>query len=355
MRKEQDKGPGIPAALRVQESGIANRLAAGKGGGILFMKIVFMEADTLGTDVDLSRFHELGEVAVYGKSDPENNAARIQEADIIVANKIAINGELLKDCGRLKLVCLTATGTNNVDFSCTERRGIRVANVRSYSTASVAQHTFALLFYIYEKLYFYDEYVKSGEYVKCDIFSKFDVRFHELAGKRWGIVGLGEIGRKVAELAGLFGCEVVYYSTTGRHDEPGYCRVDKETLFRESDIISIHAPLTEATRGLVGERELAWMKEDAVLLNLGRGPIVDEKALASALKNGRIGGAGLDVLTQEPMAADNPLLEIQDSTRLIITPHIAWATVEARQRCADEVYENIRAFLAGQERNICRG
>ncbi|MDE7300199.1 MAG: hydroxyacid dehydrogenase, partial [Lachnospiraceae bacterium] len=155
--------------------------------------------------------------------------------------------------------------------------------------------------------------------------------------------------------ARLFGCEVVYYSTTGRHDDPDYCRVDKETLFRESDIISIHAPLTAATENLVGERELAWMKRDAVLLNLGRGPIVDQQALAQALKSGQIGGAGLDVLTAEPMAADNPLLEIQDSTRLIITPHIAWATVEARQRCADEVYENIRAFLAGEERNLCHG
>ncbi|MDE7299234.1 MAG: hydroxyacid dehydrogenase, partial [Lachnospiraceae bacterium] len=202
------------------------------------MKIVFMEADTLGSDVNLSRFEELGEVAVYGKSEPAQNAARIREADIVIANKIMMKEELLKDCEKLRLICLTAPGTDNVDFSYTERRGIRVANVKGYSTASVAQHTFALLFYIYEKLHFYDVYVKSGEYVKCDIFSKFDVRFHELAGKRWGIVGLGENGRRVAELSRLIGGEDVYYSSTGRHDDPDYCRVDKETLFRESDIIS---------------------------------------------------------------------------------------------------------------------
>lgn len=183
------------------------------------MKIVFMEADTLGRDVDLSVFHTLGEVVVYGKSEPEQNAQRIKDADVVIANKIMINEALLKDCENVKLVCLTATGTNNVDFDYVNKRGISVANVKSYSTDSVAQHTFALLFYLYEKLAFYDKYVKSGEYVKCDIFSKFDVHFHELSGKRWGIVGLGEIGRKVAVLAEAFGCKVVYYSTTGNHKD----------------------------------------------------------------------------------------------------------------------------------------
>lgn len=315
------------------------------------MKIVFMEADTLGNDVDLSVFHSFGEVVVYGKSEPKENAARIKEADIIIVNKILMNETLLRDCEKLKLICLTATGTNNVDFPYVTGRGIRVTNVSGYSTESVAQHTFALLFYVYEKLHFYDRYVKSGEYVKCDIFSKFDVHFHELCGKRFGVVGLGNIGRRVAGIARAFGCNVVYYSTTGTHDDPDYPRVDKETLFRESDIISIHAPLNSATENFVGERELSLMKKDAVLLNLGRGAIVDQEALARALLNERIGGAGLDVLTAEPMAADNPLLAVQDSTRLIITPHIAWATTEARQRCADEVARNIKAYMAGQERN----
>lgn len=315
------------------------------------MKLVFMEADTLGNDVDLSVFNSFGEVVIYGKSNPEENAARISNADIIIVNKIPINQALLQDCKNLKLVCLTATGTNNVDFPYVTGRGIKVTNVSGYSTESVAQHTFALLFYVYEKLHFYDHYVKSGEYVKCDIFSKFDIRFHELCGKRFGIVGLGAIGRRVAGIARAFGCDVVYYSTTGTHNDPEYRRVDKETLFRESDIISIHAPLNNATRNFVGQQELSMMREDAVLLNLGRGAIVDQKALAEALLNKKIGGAGLDVLTAEPMAADNPLLMVQDSARLIITPHIGWATTEARQRCVDEVAQNISAYLQGRERN----
>ncbi|MBQ9118472.1 MAG: D-2-hydroxyacid dehydrogenase [Lachnospiraceae bacterium] len=316
------------------------------------MKIVFMEADTLGTDVDLTAFNEIGEVVIYPKSEPELNAERIQDADIIISNKIPMNEELLANCSNLKLVCVTATGTNNLDLPYLASRGIKAANVKGYSTDSVAQHTFALLFYVYEKLHFYDHYVKSGEYVKSDIFSVFDVRFHELAGKRFGIVGLGAIGKKVAEIARLFGCEVVYYSTSGKNNDSTYRRVTKEELFRESDIVSIHAPLNEDTRDLVGREELAMMKKDAVLLNLGRGPIVNQEALAEALEQDKIGGAGLDVLTVEPMAADNPLLRIQDSTKLIITPHIAWATVEARQRCVDEVRENIKAFLRGEERNI---
>ncbi|MDE7324828.1 MAG: D-2-hydroxyacid dehydrogenase [Lachnospiraceae bacterium] len=315
------------------------------------MKIVFMEADTLGKDVDLSAFDAFGEVVVYGKSVPGENAARIREADIIIVNKILLNRELLEECSRLRLICLTATGTNNVDFPYVTGRGIRVTNVSNYSTDSVAQHTFALLFYLYEKLYFYDRYVKSGEYVKCDIFSKFDVHFNELAGKRFGIVGLGNIGRRVAGIAKAFGCDVVYYSTSGTHNDAEYRRVDRETLFRESDIISIHAPLNDTTRNFVGELELSWMKKDAILLNLGRGPIVDEQALARVLLNGSIGGVGLDVLSAEPMAANSPLLAIQDSTRLIITPHIGWATVEARQRCVDEVAKNIEAYLSGQKRN----
>lgn len=319
------------------------------------MKIVFMEADTLGKDVNLTAFDAFGEVTIYDKSEPGENAARIHDADIIIVNKIPMDAALLNDCHHLKLIALTATGTNNVDFPYVTARGIKVANVSGYSTDSVAQHTFALLFYVYEKLHFYDHYVKSGEYVKCDIFSKFNPHFHELSGKRFGIVGLGNIGRRVAEIARAFGCEVVYYSTSGVHNDDRYQRVDKETLFLESDIISIHAPLNEATRNFVGGRELSMMKRDAILLNLGRGPIIDQEALAKALLEERIGGAGLDVLTAEPMAADNPLLKVQDSTRLIITPHIAWATTEARQRCVDEVALNVKAYLAGEKRNLVTG
>ncbi len=316
------------------------------------MKIVFLETETLGNDVDLSKFDQLGEVVKYPRSNPEENARRIADADILIVNKIPMNESTLKLAKDLKLICITATGTNIVDFDYINRRNIKAANVRGYSTQSVVQHTFALFFYLYEKLRYYDEFVKSGEYIRSDIFSHFSARFHELYGKTWGIIGLGEIGRGVAEVAKQFGCKVIYYSTSGKNQNQSYERVDFDTLLRKSDIISIHAPLNENTMGLIGEEELRKMKESAVLLNLGRGPIVQEDALAKALRENWIAGAGLDVLKEEPMAPDNPLFLIKDSTKLIITPHIAWATVEARQRVVDEVYQNIEAFQKGKVRNI---
>ena len=316
------------------------------------MKIVIMEANTLGSDVNLSMFHDLGEVVVYGESDPLQNANRIKDADIIIVNKIAMNADLLEGAKNLKLICLTATGTNNIDFAYTNAHHITVAIVIGYSTQSVVQHTFALLFYVYEKLIFYDQYVKSGEYTRSDIFSNFDLKFNELAGKTWGIIGLGDIGRSVAAIAKLFGCRVIYYSTSGKNQNTDYEQVSFETLLSTSDIVSIHAPLNDQTKDLISYEALDQMKPSAVLLNLGRGPIVNQEALANALLSGKIAAAGLDVLTVEPMAADNPLLQVQDSTKLIITPHIAWATVEARQRCADEVYLNIKAFLHGEQRNV---
>ncbi|MBP5158936.1 MAG: D-2-hydroxyacid dehydrogenase [Lachnospiraceae bacterium] len=318
------------------------------------MKIVVMEADTLGKDVDLSIFEKFGELTVYPASDLKENAGRIKDADIIIANKIRMDAELLDGANDLKLICLTATGTNVVDFDYTNGRGITVTNVKGYSTMSVAQHTFALLFYVYEKLRYYDDFVKSGGYAKNDVFSHFTKEFHELAGKTWGIIGLGDIGRKVAEIAASFGCKVVYYSTSGKNDNPVYERRTLEEVLSASDIVSVHAPLNDATRSLVGREQFALMKPSAVFLNLGRGPIVDEEALADALLEGQIAAAGLDVLCVEPMSPDNPLLKVKDSDRLIITPHIAWATVEARRRCAQEVAENIEAFLEGRERNVVR-
>jgi len=319
------------------------------------MKLVFMEVDTLGDDVDLSIFEEFGEVIKYSKSNPAENPERIKDADIVIANKIGINEELLHKAEKVKLVCLTATGTNNVDFSYTNGRNITVTNVKSYSTKSVIQHTFALFFYIYEKLSFYDRFVKDGEYAKRDIFSCFDYKFNELDGKTWGIIGLGEIGRGVADIAKAFGCNVIYYSTTGKNSNPTYQQVDFDTLLTTSDIISIHAPLNSSTQNLINKEAFKKMKNTAILLNLGRGPIINEEDLAIALEQGEIAGAGLDVISVEPMLPSNPLLRIQDSNKLIITPHIAWATVEARTRCVKEVYENIKAYLRGEERNVVGG
>lgn len=316
------------------------------------MKIVFLETDTLGRDMDLSPYDRLGRVVKCPCSVPEEVPARISDADIVIVNKVCMNEATLGKAKKLKLVCVTGTGTNIVDFDYTNSHNITVANVKGYSTQSVIQHTFALFFYLYEKLSYYDHFVKSGQYIRSDIFSHFTIEFHELAGKTWGIIGLGEIGRGVAAVAKLFGCHVVYYSTSGQNHNQGYEQVELDTLLKESDVISIHAPLNENTRNLIGEEQLKKMKKSAVLLNLGRGPIINENALAKALKEEWIAAAGLDVLSAEPMKAENPLIEIQDSTRLIITPHIAWATVEARQRVVREVYENIAAFQKGEARNV---
>ena len=318
------------------------------------MKIVFLETDTLGSDVNLAGYDSLGEVVKYPATTPAQVPQRVKDADIVIANKLPMNETTLKDADNLKLICLTATGTNNIDFDYTNRRGITVTTVKGYSTQSVIQHTFALFFYVYEKLRYYDDFVKSGGYIESDIFSHFEMKFNELYGKTWGIIGLGEIGRGVAEIAKLFGCNVIYYSTSGRNDNNDYKRVDLDTLLRNSDVVSIHAPLNEKTKDLIGEEELKKMKENAILLNLGRGAIVNEHALYKALSENRIAGAGLDVLSVEPMSASNPLYKIKYSTKLIITPHIAWATVEARQRVTDEVYMNIIAYLNGEERNVVR-
>ena len=318
------------------------------------MKIVFLETDTLGSDVNLTRFDTLGEVIKYPMTAPAEVPERVKDADIIIVNKVPMNELTLAGADKLKLICITATGTNIIDFDYTNSKDIAVANVRGYSTQSVIQHTFALFFYVYEKLSYYDEFVKSGQYIRSDIFSHFEKKFSELYGKTWGIIGLGEIGRGVAEIAKVFGCNVIYYSTSGRNANNDYERVDFDILLSESDIISIHAPLNDKTMNLIGEEELKKMKDSAILLNLGRGPIIDEHALCKALKEDWIAGAGLDVLSVEPMAVNNPLSEIKDSTKLIITPHIAWATIEARQRVTDEVYMNIVAHMDGEERNVVK-
>ncbi len=316
------------------------------------MKIVFLETETLGEDIDLSMFSKLGNVELYSHSDIKRNSERIIDADILVVNKIPINEQLLKNAKKIKLIAASATGTNNIDFNYTNSHGITVCNARGYSTDSVVQHTFALLFYLYEKLAIYDTFVKNGDYSKYPIFSCFTPYFNELSGKTWGIIGLGAIGRGVADVAKAFGCNIIYYSTTGNNQNPNYTKVDFDTLLKTSDIISIHCPLNDITHNLIDTAALNKMKSSAYLLNLGRGPIIDETALADALINNKIAGAGLDVLCTEPIPADNPLMSIQDSSRLIITPHMAWGTKEARKRCVEEVYLNIEAYINDSPRNV---
>lgn len=316
-------------------------------------QIVILETSSIGDDMDLSAYDALGDVVAYPTVEKEDLPILIKDATVLVINKTVLNAELLRHAKKLKLICLFATGYNNVDLEYCKDAGILVSNVRGYSTPSVAQHTFALLFYLYEKLPYYDHYVKSGRYSRDTSFTFFEKYFNEIEGKTWGIVGLGDIGRRVATIAQAFGANIIYYSTSGNHDDPMYERVDFDTLLERSDIISVHAPLNDNTYHLFDYEAFSKMKETAYFINVGRGAIIVEEDLVRALNEDLIAGAGLDVLEVEPLPKNNPLLGVRNSMRLIITPHIAWASVESRTRCVNEVYENIRSFVHdGKGRNV---
>lgn len=308
------------------------------------MKIVVLDAQTVGEDVDWSGYEKLGEVVRYPYSATKEVPERVKDAEVIIVNKVLINEQTVGNAKNLKLVCVLATGTNNLDKEYLESRGIIWHNVAGYSTEAVAQHTFAMLFYLLEKLRYYDEYVKDGAYEKSPLFTHFANGFAEIKGKTWGIIGLETIGRRVAEVAKVFGAKVIYYSASGAAPQDGYEQVDFDTLLATSDVISVHAPLNEYTENLMNKEAFAKMKSSAIFLNVGRGPIVVEKDLFDALENGELAAAGLDVLCKEPIAADNPLLQIKDSRKLLITPHIAWASVEARDRLVQMVLEQVQEY-----------
>lgn len=316
------------------------------------MKIVVLERHSAGTDIEMD-YSDLGKVTYYPNTvTKEEVAERVQDADIVVANKSPLCEETLRSADKLKLICELATGFDNCDLEYCRKRGIQVRNVVDYSTAMVAQHTFALALSLIGKLPFYDRYVKSGAYGDQGRFSNFDLPFYELDGKVWGIAGLGNIGKRVAGIAKAFGCKVLFYSTSGNSTCTEYERVSLDTLLEKSDVLSLHCPLTEKTRHLIDEAALTKMKKEAVLINVARGAVVDGQALYKALTEGWIAAAGLDVLEQEPISKTNPLGQIKDSSKLIITPHLAWASVEARTRCVQEVRKNIEAFLRGEMRNV---
>lgn len=312
------------------------------------MKLVFLDRKTIGDDIDFSGFERFGDVTYYDYSAPGEIPERIKDADIVITNKVPIRADTVGDAGNLKLVCVAATGTNNIDKEYLEKRGIAWRNVAGYSTETVAQHTFSLLFYLLENMNYYDRYVKDGRYANDRMFTHFEKVFHDLSGMTWGIIGLGAIGRRVAGIAEAFGCKVIYYSTSGRNHNSDYEEVDLDTLLGSSDIVSIHAPLTPETENLIDRAALQKMKKSALLINVGRGPILVEQDLYDALVNDEIAGAGLDVLVKEPIDADNPLLQIQDSGKLIITPHIAWASHEARTRLMGIIASQIQEFIESQ-------
>ncbi|MDR2635735.1 MAG: D-2-hydroxyacid dehydrogenase [Campylobacteraceae bacterium] len=308
------------------------------------MKIVLLDAQTLGKDIDLSAFYRLGEFSIYQTTQNDEKFERVKDADIVITNKVIFDREFLEKLPKLKLIALTATGMNNVDLQAAKEFGVSVKNVAGYSTKSVAQHTVALALHLVGRLGFYDRYVKSGKWQKSEIFTNLDKPFVELFGKRWGIIGLGAIGRQTAKLARAFGMKAAYYSTSEVQREEKYPRVSLEELLTTSDIISIHAPLNGKTKNLIGAHELSLMKQDAVIINAGRGGIVDERALKDAIENRKI-YAALDVLETEPMQKESHLADLKQKDRYIITPHVAWGSVEARRRLMKAVYKNIKIFM----------
>lgn len=316
------------------------------------MKIGVLDALTVGKDIDLTPLSACGELVIYELTAPEEVAERVKDLDIIITNKVVLGEENLKDCTHLKMIGLLATGYNNIDIEYAKAHGIVVANVAGYSTESVAQHTFAMLLYLEEHLGQYDAYVKSKQYASSDTFTYIAWPYRQLSGKIMGIIGMGAIGKAVARIATAFGMKVVYYSTSGKNSSAReYERVSLEELLKMSDVVSIHAPYNAQTHHLIGYEQMACMKPTAYVLNLGRGNIVVEADLVKALNENLIAGAGLDVLEKEPITQENVLFDVVDKNKLLITPHIAWASVEAREALIQEVIQNIEAFKKQETRN----
>jgi glycerate dehydrogenase len=311
-------------------------------------KTVFLDYDTVSIgDLDLKPLREAaGNLILYDSSEMRI-AERLRDADIALLNKLELTRELLSGAPRLKLVALAATGTNNVDLIAARERGIAVCNVRAYCTASVVQHVWALILSLTQHVCEFSRMAKEGAWSKNEAGAALSYPTRELQGRTFGVIGWGELGRGVARVAEAFGMRVLIANRPASPPQTG--RVPLDELLAAADILSLHCPLNDATRGLIGARELALMKRDALLINTARGALIDGAALASALKAGRLGGAGIDVLPQEPPARGEPLLEGQ-IPNLLVTPHIAWAAREARQRCIDEMAANIRDFHSGGRR-----
>ena len=312
--------------------------------------IVFLDADTLGEVTGFYQLTKQGNLTVYPSTLPHQRIERILGREIVITNKVVIDREVMEACPTLKLICIAATGKNNIDLACAEEKGIQVKNVAGYSTESVVQHTFAMLFYLVSHLPYYDQFVKNGDWAGSSLFTHLGKPFFELAGKKYGIIGMGTIGKRIAEVATAFGASVEYYSTTGKNLNTGYPSVSLDQLLRECDVISIHCPLTESTHDLIGFDQLCMMKKEAILVNAGRGGIVNEAALAKALDEGRIAAAALDVLEKEPPEITNPLFSVSHPEKLLITPHIAWASRESRERLMDGIVRNITEYLKMPER-----
>lgn len=312
------------------------------------MKIVFLDAQTMG-EVSFAPIQRYGDLVCYDSSTPEEALERVSDCEVLIINKIRVNKELIDAAPSLKLICEAATGVNNIDLEYAASKGIPVRNAVGYSTDSVVQTTFMHILSLAGQRPYFDNVVKSGKYSVGGCFTDVTVNWSELSGKKIGIVGLGNIGLKVARVAEAFGMSVSYYSTSGTSHNKDYPSVSLQTLLSESDVVSIHAPLNERTNGLIGAQELSLMKPDSYIVNMGRGGIVDESALADAVECGRIAGAALDVYSVEPLPSDSPLLKVTDKNKIRLSPHVAWASVEARHRLVDMIADNIAYLLEARK------
>ena len=310
------------------------------------LRIVFLDIKTIGEVPNLDKLKQLGTFKSYPVTSPDQTAERIDDADVVITNKVVLDNLLIEQAKNLKLICVAATGMNNIDRAAAEENNVKVKNVAGYASDSVAQGAFAMILHLTYNLPEYDHYIKSGEYSESDIFTKQDRNYRELNKKRFGIIGLGNIGSRVAAIAEVFGSEVVYYSTSGKNTDQPYPCLELDELLKTSDIVSIHAPLNENTENLISYEQLKLMRRSALLINTGRGGIVNEEDLSRALDEGLIAGAGLDVFEQEPIERDNPLLSVKNRSKLVMTPHITWASVEARTELVDGIVRNIEEFQA---------
>lgn len=310
------------------------------------MKITFLDSDTIGADISLEKLEELGTISNFGNTLPEKVAERIKEAEIIVVNKLKLNESNLSEADKLKLICVTATGYDNIDLDYCRKNNIAVCNIVGYSSHSVAQVTAAMVLYLSTHLKEYVKFTASGLYSESNVANRLTPVFHELHGKTWGIIGYGNIGKEVEKIAEAFGCRTLKFRKTKDPE----C-TELETILTESDVISIHLPLNEYTRGLIGENEIDKMKDGVILVNTSRGAVTDEKAVADAVISEKIGALGIDVYSKEPFGKDHPVYKIKDLSNVCLTPHMAWGAFEARERCINEVSENIKAFCSGKIRN----
>ena len=308
------------------------------------MKLVILDRRSLGNDVDVSIFDKFGEVISYDLTKENETLERVKDADIVITNKVLITKEHM-DNSKMKLICITATGTNNVDLAYAKEKGIPVKNVAGYSSSSVAQVAFSMIFHFVTKLNYYKNYVDEGNWQKSELFTHIDAPFFELDGKRVGVIGLGDIGRNFAKKASAFGCEVVYYSTSGKNSNSEYKRVELDELLKTSDIISIHCPLNNDTKDLLNYENMKTIKDGAILLNLGRGGIINEVDLAKIIDEKEI-YCGIDVVSVEPILESNPLLKVKNKDQLLLTPHIGWASIEARTKLISLVASNIKEFIS---------